>query len=149
MWLAGALRGDPASSTRTVRRARDRTRAADSPAAPPPMIATSYWLMDPPWSGASSRPTNVAVPGKPESDEPHGRNCAGPGDEREHRDGARPGGSTSEAGPDATTGDADGGRGDDRHLQEHAVPARERAEAPHPGTAPHPLAGLSGAARRP
>ena len=39
---AAALRGFPASTTRTVRRARDRTRAPDRPAAPPPMTTTSY-----------------------------------------------------------------------------------------------------------
>jgi transcriptional regulator with XRE-family HTH domain len=32
MWAAGALRGVPASTTRTLRRARERTSAADSPA---------------------------------------------------------------------------------------------------------------------
>ncbi len=39
------VRGVPASTTRTLRRARDRTSAADSPAAPPPMTATSYRVM--------------------------------------------------------------------------------------------------------
>ena len=38
---AGALRGAPESTTSTRRRARDRTRAADRPAAPPPMITMS------------------------------------------------------------------------------------------------------------
>ena len=47
MWAAGALRGAPASTTRTLRRARDRTRAADRPAAPPPMTTTSYLLHGP------------------------------------------------------------------------------------------------------
>ncbi len=42
---AGALRGCPASTTTTRRRARVRTSAADRPAAPPPMTATSYVLM--------------------------------------------------------------------------------------------------------
>ena len=41
MWAAGALRGSPASMTTTERRARVRTRAAERPAAPPPMTATS------------------------------------------------------------------------------------------------------------
>lgn len=41
MCAAGALRGSPASTTTTDRRARDKTSAADSPAGPPPMIATS------------------------------------------------------------------------------------------------------------
>jgi transcriptional regulator with XRE-family HTH domain len=42
MRAAGALRGSPASTTATVRRARARTRAADRPAAPPPTTRTSY-----------------------------------------------------------------------------------------------------------
>jgi len=41
MWAAGALRGRPPSRTRTLRRARDRTSAADRPAAPPPTTTTS------------------------------------------------------------------------------------------------------------
>ena len=45
MWAAGALRGVPESTTRTVRRARDSTSAADSPAAPPPITTTSRSLM--------------------------------------------------------------------------------------------------------
>jgi hypothetical protein len=39
---AGAFRGAPASTIATRRRARDSTSAADSPAAPPPITATSY-----------------------------------------------------------------------------------------------------------
>ena len=42
---AGALRGAPASTTATLRRARARTSAADSPAAPPPITTTSYLVM--------------------------------------------------------------------------------------------------------
>ena len=38
MCAAGCVAGSPASTTRTLRRARDRTRAAESPAAPPPTI---------------------------------------------------------------------------------------------------------------
>ena len=45
MWAAGALRGEPASRTTTLRRARESTRAADSPAAPPPTMITSYPLV--------------------------------------------------------------------------------------------------------
>ena len=41
MWAAGALRGRPASTTRTSRRARESTSAADRPAAPPPTTTTS------------------------------------------------------------------------------------------------------------
>src|SRR5690349_13709513 len=70
MWEAGALRGAPASMTRTRRRARDSTRAADSPAAPPPMTTTSYRVIRPDWSGRRSGPTSVAVSGKREWDEP-------------------------------------------------------------------------------
>ena len=42
---AGALRGAPASTRTTVRRARRRTSAALNPAAPPPTTATSYSSM--------------------------------------------------------------------------------------------------------
>ena len=45
MCAAGALRGDPASSTATRRRALPRTSAAFNPAAPPPTTTTS-WRMD-------------------------------------------------------------------------------------------------------
>ena len=44
MWAAGALRGSPLSITATRRRARLSTRAADSPAALPPITMTSYSL---------------------------------------------------------------------------------------------------------
>src|SRR4051812_8165856 len=70
MWVAGALRGAPASTTRTLRRARASTNAADRPAAPPPMTATSNWLMPPDWCRASRSSTDVAVCGKRGSDEP-------------------------------------------------------------------------------
>src|SRR5664279_4439010 len=38
---AGELRGAPASTTATLRLARDSTNAADRPAAPPPITTTS------------------------------------------------------------------------------------------------------------
>ena len=41
MWAAGALRGSPASTTITDRRWRPSWSAAASPAADPPMTATS------------------------------------------------------------------------------------------------------------
>src|SRR4051794_15087301 len=41
MWPAALLRGSPVSTTSTSRRARPRTSAALSPAAPPPTIGTS------------------------------------------------------------------------------------------------------------
>src|SRR5256714_11100215 len=41
MWAAGAFRGSPASTTMTDRRWRPSCRAAASPAAEPPMTATS------------------------------------------------------------------------------------------------------------
>src|SRR3954451_3291304 len=69
MCAAGALRGAPASTTRTLRRALDSTSAADRPAAPPPMTTTSYSLIA---AKAAARcgcpPKDVAVPGKQESD---------------------------------------------------------------------------------
>src|SRR3954451_12307919 len=71
MCVAGALRGEPASTTSTLRPARARTRAPDSPAAPPPMTATSYELMCTslePCSAPDQR--RLLYPGKPESDEP-------------------------------------------------------------------------------
>ena len=43
MWAAGALRGSPASTTMTERRWRPSWSAAASPAADPPMTATSQW----------------------------------------------------------------------------------------------------------
>src|SRR6476661_3653063 len=70
MWVAGALRGSPAATTRTLRRARASTKAADRPAAPPPMTTTSNWLMSPGWSRTRCSSTNVAECGKRESDEP-------------------------------------------------------------------------------
>jgi hypothetical protein len=54
MCAAGALRGAP-ESTRTDRRARDNTRAADSPAALPPITTTSYALMSRGWRPRSCR----------------------------------------------------------------------------------------------
>jgi hypothetical protein len=51
MFVAGALRGAPASITTTLRPARDKTKAADRPAAPPPITATSYEFMDKTMSG--------------------------------------------------------------------------------------------------
>src|SRR5688572_22802056 len=41
-WEAYRLRGSPASTTSTRRRARPSTRAADNPAGPPPTTTTSY-----------------------------------------------------------------------------------------------------------
>src|SRR5918998_1992138 len=43
MWVAGALRGSPASTTITDRRCRPSWSAAASPAAEPPTTATSQW----------------------------------------------------------------------------------------------------------
>src|SRR3712207_135475 len=44
---AGALRGEPASTMATERRARASTSAAFRPAAPAPTITTSYEFMPP------------------------------------------------------------------------------------------------------
>ena len=46
----GRCGANPRPPPATVRRARDSTRAADSPPAPPPMITTSYLLMPKGWS---------------------------------------------------------------------------------------------------
>ena len=96
MWRRGALRGSPASTTRTLRRARDRTRAADRPAAPPPMITTSYLFMPQGWSRVRRSPTNVAVSGNRGSDEPRGGRLSGG-----HRRRARPGRGPAQAAPHA------------------------------------------------
>ena len=57
MWAAGALRGAPASTTRTLRRARDSTRAADRPAAPPPM--TDYVVLTHASKAGAARPVRL------------------------------------------------------------------------------------------
>ena len=135
MWAAGALRGAPASTTRTRRRARDRTSAADSPAAPPPMTATSYSLMSP-QAGARQLPcdndrccfreTGVDGPWTPRSDDatsqpsPTALDQVGP---------------RLQAAAHPARHDPDRRRGGDRDLQEHPVPARDRAAAPDPGAA--------------
>ena len=67
MCAAGALRGSPASTTATRRRARVSTRAAERPAAPPPTTTTSYSSvsMSREWSPRTRATTVVAIPGKP------------------------------------------------------------------------------------
>src|SRR5664279_5648768 len=144
MWVAGALRGLPASTTRTLRRARDSTKAADKPAAPPPMTMTSYRFMSQGWRRAAGSPTNVAVSGKSESDEPGGRHFGGE-DGRRTRAGRAPAQGT----PHPTGDDPDCCLDVDRDLEEHIVAARNRAAAAHPGTASCAVACLSGAVGRP
>src|SRR4051812_42308790 len=126
MCAAGALRGEPASTTTTRRPARVRTRAADRPAAPPPMTATSYSLM------------TTSIVGRPGTDNEcccfwesgvhwsgDGRDRCGPG----------PGRATAAQGEGSARHHADRRRGADRHLQEHAVALGERPATTEPGAA--------------
>src|SRR5664279_575157 len=144
MWVAGALRGLPASTTRTLRRARDSTKAADKPAAPPPMTMTSYRFMSQGWRRAAGSPTNVAVSGKSESDEPGGRHFGGENCRR-----PRAGRPPAQTNPHPTRDDPDRRVNLDRDLEKHTVAARDRSAAAHPGTPACALPRLSGAAGRP
>src|SRR4051794_5942359 len=141
MCAAGALRGEPASTTTTRRRARPRTRAALRPAAPPPITTTSYvsFAMGSTMPGDGAR-RNV-------------RCCF-----RERRlawaDGADDPGRPRRGRPPPTEAasaprrHADLARRDDGHLEEHAVAARERPAEAEPRAAPAACRGLPGTARR-
>jgi hypothetical protein len=61
MCAAGELRGVPASTTATLRLARDSTKAADRPAAPPPTTTTSNSLLRNSLSFMSFRMAATAV----------------------------------------------------------------------------------------
>ena len=124
MWAAGALRGAPPSTTRTVRRARERTSAADNPAAPPPMTTTSYRLMTQGWTRNVHAPTIVAVSGNRESDVPRGEHVS------DHRRHARAGRAATQEAPHPAPDHADRPRGHHRDLQEHVVPARDHQRRP-------------------
>ena len=129
MWAAGALRGEPASTTRTRRRARDSTRAADRPAAPPPMITTSYLFMS-----ATVRRSHPAG-NKRCCFRDGGVEWGYGGHDRRHCDGAGPGRAEAEAAAGPARGDPDCAVGGDGHLEEHTVAPGDRAAPREPGAA--------------
>ena len=142
MCAAGALRGAPASTTATVRRARARTSAAERPAAPPPITTTSYLvhaLTVLPACGSDNKGCCFRETGG------RMRSWTRRGDGVS----ARPGRSAAQAAPVAARCHADRARGGDRHLEEHAVAAGDRPAPPEPGAAPPARPGLPGGAGRP
>src|SRR6266545_6801832 len=119
----------------TLRRARDSTSAADSPAAPPPMITTSYSFM----------PSRLPAPAQVDNLRCHfweagvewGRGSL---DITRRRTGAgRP---ADQATPVPAGHHADGPRGGDRHLQEHPVPPGDGPATPESGTPAPARAGV-------
>ena len=124
---AGALRGAPASTTSTDRRARASISAPLSPAAPPPTTTTSYVAVahrrPPPRTTVRPTPTLVANFVADLANWRHGRR-PGPGARGDRSPAAG-------AAPAARDHAGRAVRGD-RHLGEHAVPAGVRRPQARP-----------------
>ena len=122
MCWAGALRGSPASTTATRRRARARTRAADRPAAPPPTTTTSYSFMEAACAASTRSDNHGCHSWESPVEWPDVR-------PRHDRGGPGPRGAAAPGDPQAARCHAERPRRAHGDLQEHAVAAGERPAA--------------------